>query len=263
MRFVCIALLLCTVAGSAAPGLHAQSSGQPPDPAGLQLTRAELEELLGRYEQTAASNAYSGQLRERARTEAVLIRSRLEEGDLRVGDRIALVVERHAELADTFNVVAGRMIVLPEIGSIALAGVLRSELQSHLAAEIGRFIRDPVVHARSLVRIEILGSVGSPGFYTIPSDLLISDALMLAGGPQGSANIEKTRIERGGDVIWEGKDLREAVIEGRTLDQLSVRAGDSLIVPQQSSRWAQFRNAVVVVSGLTSILVIAQRLGLF
>jgi protein involved in polysaccharide export with SLBB domain len=155
------------------------------------------------------------------------------------------------------------MIVLPEIGSIPLAGVLRSELQAHLATQIARFIRDPVVHARSLVRIEIMGAVGSPGFYTVPSDMLVSDALMLAGGPQASAQLDKTRIERGDEVIWEAEDLREAVIEGRTLDQLSVRAGDGIFVPQQSSRLTKLRNGVVILSGLTSLIVIAQRLGLF
>lgn len=257
---VLISLSMVVLSGTPA---WAQTGRLSTDPTGLQLSRAELESLLSQYEQTAASGAYSGQLRERARTEAELIRSRLEDGDLRIGDRISLVVEGQTQLSDTFNVVAGQVIVLPEIGSIPVRGVLRSELQPHLTSEIGRFIRNPVVHARSLIRVGIMGAVARPGFYTVPSDVLISDAFMLAGGPQASAELDKARIDRGDETIWDANLLRQAVIEGRTLDQLSVRAGDEIFVPQRGSRLTSLRNGMVIVTGLTSLILIAQQLGAF
>lgn len=229
------------------------------DATGLQLTRSELQVLLERYEETAAS-ANSGSLREQARGEAALIRSRLESGDLRVGDRVLLEVEQHAELTDTFSVVAGRRLVLPQIGEVPLEGVLRSELQDHMTAAIGRFLRNPVVRARSLIRVEIGGAVGRPGFYMLPSDMIISDAVMVAGGPSGNARLERMRVERAGDVIWPGERLREAVIEGRTLDQLSIRAGDSLIIPVQTSRFGWARDAIVVLSTIASLGLLATRI---
>jgi protein involved in polysaccharide export with SLBB domain len=233
------------------------------DPTGLQLTRAELQEILARFEETAESSTYSGALREQAAREAALIRARLEEGDMRIGDRILLVVEGHEQLSDTFNVVAGRLVVLPEIGRIPLEGVLRSELQSHLTEQIGRFIRDPVIQVRALVRVQILGAVGNPGFYPVPSDLLITDVLMLAGGPDASAKIEGIEIRRGAEVIWEAEGLREALIEGRTLDQLSVRAGDSIFVPEQRSGFASIQNIILTLSGLASLAVLAVQIGVF
>jgi protein involved in polysaccharide export with SLBB domain len=254
-RLAAVAVLMAALAAPAA------AQGRGWDPAGLQLTRTELRELLQRYEETSASGAYSSALREQARTEASLIRQRLEEGDIRVGDRVMLVVEGHTQLSDTFNVVAGRRIVLPDLGDIPLTGVLRSELQGYLTQQVARFIRDPVVQARSLIRLEIMGAVGRPGFYTIPSDFLISDALMMAGGPSSAADVEKLRIQRGPTVIWDGTRLREAVIEGRTLDQLSVRAGDGIHVPQQRSRFDSFRTGLAIVSGITSIVLLATRLG--
>lgn len=232
------------------------------DATGLQLTRAELQDLLRRFEETAQMEGYSADLRRQAAAEAAIVRQRLEEGDLRVGDRVALTVENHAALTDTFNVVAGREIVLPEIGPIPLAGVLRSELQEHLTAQIGRFIRQPVVRARSLIRLEIMGAVGRAGFYTMPSDILLSDALMVAGGPQDAA-LDRMRIERGDEVIWGSERLREAIVEGRTLDQLSLRAGDTILVPEERSRLEFLRNAFVVLSAIGSIVLIAERAGLF
>lgn len=226
----------------------AQVSGW--DGSGLHTTRAELEQLLARYEAAGSSSS-----------EALAIRQRLAEGDLRVGDRVLLLVEGHPQLSDTFNVVAGRKLVLPDVGDIQLEGVLRSELTDHLTTEIGRFVRNPTVRARSLIRLEILGAVGRPGYYAIPSDVLVSDALMIAGGPAGNANVERIRIQRGRDVLWQGDRLRNAVIEGRTLDQLSVRAGDGIFVPQQRPPLTTFRNVLGVVSGVASLVWLMRRIG--
>jgi polysaccharide export outer membrane protein len=193
--------------------------------------------------------------------EAATIRQRLEEGDLRVGDRVLLLVEGHTQLSDTFNVVAGRKLVLPDIGDVPLAGVLRSELQEHLTAQLGRFVRNPTVRVRSLIRLEVLGLVAAPGFYAIPSDVLVTDALMLAGGPAPDADIDRVRLQRGREVLWEGDRLRAAVIEGRTLDQLGVRAGDGIFVPEKRPRFAGFRDVLVVVSGVASLVYVANRIG--
>lgn len=256
------ALLLAALLWSM-PGEGSAQDTSGWDPTGLQLTRAELQEILARYEETAGSSAYSGGLREQAAREAELIRTRLEEGDMRIGDRVLLMVEGQPTLSDTFNVVAGRLIVLPEMGRIPLEGVLRSELQSHLTEQIGRFVRDPVVQVRALVRLQILGDVGNPGFYPVPSDLLITDVLMLAGGPGASANIEGIEIRRGTETIWEAERLREALIEGRTLDQLSVRAGDSIFVPEKRSGFASLQNIILTVSGLASLALLAVQVGVF
>lgn len=252
-RTICALALLLLTTGSA-------TAQRGWDPTGVQLTRAELQELLQRYEETANSSAYSGDVRAQARDEAALIRTRLEEGDLRVGDRIDLTVEGHTDLSTQFSVVAGRVLVLPAIGEVSVAGVLRSELQDHLTREIGKYIRDPVVRARSLIRLEVIGAVGAQGFYTIPSDILITDALMQAGGPAANADLEKIRIERNRQVIWSSDRLRRAMQEGRTLDQLSIRAGDGIIVPQQSGGESWWRTGLMILTGLGTAFVAAERI---
>jgi protein involved in polysaccharide export with SLBB domain len=238
--------------------LHGQSA-RGWDSTGLELSRTELQELLAEYEDMASSAAHSSTARKYARLEAGMLRQRLEEGDLRVGDRVMLVVERHLELTDTFSVVAGRKLVLPSLGEVSLEGVLRSELQPHLQQFISRFINSPVVHARSLVRMEIRGAVSRPGFYMLPSDMLLSDALMVAGGPTATAQVDRMRIERGRDVIWPADRLREAVIEGRTIDQLSGRAGDVVVVPERSSPLRSLNTVVAFVGAIGYLIVILTR----
>ncbi|MFO7260824.1 MAG: SLBB domain-containing protein [bacterium] len=227
------------------------------DPAQLHMSRESLEELLARYEQATRSTAYSDELRARARYEAALIRMRLEEGDFQVGDQIQLSVEGHEELTKTFQVAPGRVLILPVIGEIPLRGVLRSELEEHLRKSLARYIVEPRVHATSTIRISILGQVNQPGFYTVPSEMLLTEALMLAGGPAQNAELTKIYIERGNDRIWGGEALQAAIIEGRTLDQLNLRAGDRIIVPgNNQNRWNTIRDVLFVLPPVVALLTV-------
>lgn len=223
---VLVALLLAPLASGAA-----QSAEW--DPGRVQVTRADLQTLLQRLDQAAASTTYSQPVRDRARAEALLIRSRLTDGDFQIGDRISLQVEGEQALSDTFAVMTGRVLRLPTVGDIALTGVLRSELEPHLTQALAQFIRSPVVRARSLIRLSLLGAVGRPGFYVMPTDVVLTDALMLAGGPSAEAKLEGIRVERRGELIWTGEAMREAVAQGRTVDQLNLQAGDAVIVPRR------------------------------
>ncbi len=227
---LCLALLPGPVAAQAPDRGHY-------DPTRAQLTRAQLQSLLDSYTQTASSGVYTVAYRARTRQEANLIRERLTNGDLQVGDKIQLTIENQQALTSTFAVQPGRALVLPSIGEIPLAGVLRSELESYLTREVGRYIVQPTVHAQSLIRITILGAVGKAGFYDVPAESLIPDALMLAGGPSGNADMKKLRITRSGRTIWDGSALQTAIADGWTLDQLSLRAGDQIELdpPSKSS----------------------------
>ncbi len=207
------------------------------------MTRAELETLEGDLRKAAESSAYSEALRGQARAQAELIRTRLEQGDFKVGDQIALSVEGglgasegvavEQALTDTFAVNANGALTLPQIGNVSLHGILHSELEPYLSEQIGHYIRDPKVRAQSLLRVSVLGEVGQPGFFTVPTTALLTEVLMQVGGPTHEADLEKMRIERGDHVIWESKALAQAVKDGRTLDQLSLQAGDEIMVPEK------------------------------
>jgi polysaccharide export outer membrane protein len=197
------------------------------------VSREGLEDLLRQYESAANSPAYSGRIRETARQAAERIRLRLEEGDFRVGDRIVLEVQGERNLPDTVPVEPGPQITLPLMGAISLDGVLRSEITAHLTGEIGRFIRDPVVRAQGLMRLSIQGAVGAPGFYVVPTDMLLSEAVMVAGGPAPDADLEDLRVERGADRLLGQEESQAALRDGRTLDQLNLRAGDQIVLPRE------------------------------
>mgnify|MGYP001337883389 CR=1 FL=1 len=228
LRTIVGAGLLTAVLGSP---LMAQRVPSAADPTGLYATRAELKSLVDELERTVREGR--GAEANHARRTLPIVQARLSEGDFRVGDRVALVVEAEPALTDTFTVRTGQTLVLPEIGTISLRGVLRAELEDYLRRELRRYIRDPVVYARPLITISVSGHVDQPGFYELPAEARLNDVLMAAGGPARDAHIEGIRIERDGQKILHGEALRQAVIEGRTLDQLNLRAGDRVIVPRE------------------------------
>ena len=216
--------------------------GQVPpgwDATEFQISRQELQDLLDRYESVMNSPGYSGALKEDARRSADLIRARLEEGDFRAGDRIVLRLAGEPDLfPDTVLVERGAVITLPNIGQISVYGVLRNELQNYLTTEIGRFLRNPELTAQSLVRLSVQGAVGRPGFYVFPAEMLLADVMMAAGGPGQSSKLDAIRIRRGEEVLMRGGEVQMALDEGRSLDQLGLRAGDELNVPlRATSNW--------------------------
>jgi polysaccharide export outer membrane protein len=182
------------------------------------------------------------------RADAEQIRGRLLNGDFRVGDRIVLDVQGEPDLPDTVAVEPGPKITLPLFGEIPLTGVLRSEVNAHLTEALGRFIRDPVVRANGLMRLAVVGQVGAPGFYTMPAEMLLGEALMVAGGPTQSSNLEQLRIERGTVRLLAGDELQEAMRSGLTLDQLNLQAGDQIVVPERTA--GGLLGSIGIVAGL-------------
>ncbi len=210
---------------------------QVPELDGLRVdaTREELQELVFLYGNAARSQAYSAELRELARAEMEVIQTRMREGDFRAGDRIVMAVEGEPALSDTFLVPQGRRLALPNVGQVSLAGVLRSELEEHLTTEIGRFINDPVVHARSYIRLSVVGEIGEPGYHLLPAETPLTEALMEVGGPGPAANLAKLKIDRGPERLWSGESLQLAIRQSRTLDELGLRDGDQITVPRRST----------------------------
>lgn len=220
------------LAAAAAAALNGAAEAQAPRAATGSVTREQLNDQLGRQQRVAAAG---GRAAGPAQAEVRTLRRRLEEGDFQVGDRILLTVGAHPELTDTFTVTDGRKVVLPMIGDVPLSGVLRSELEPYLRGHVGRYIRNPELHARSTVRISVLGEVGQPGYYAVSSESLVTDALMVAGGPTARARLAAMRIERGDERVMQGDELQKAISEGRTFDQLSLRAGDRIVVPPKTA----------------------------
>jgi protein involved in polysaccharide export with SLBB domain len=200
-------------------------------------TRAELTALLAGRDSAAGAR----------------LRARLVDGDFQPGDRILLSVEGEQQLADTFSVDDARVLRLPTIGEVSLKGVLRAELEDYLRTRLAVYIQNPIVRARPLIRIAVIGEINRPGFYLVPPTSQIEDVIMLAGGPTHDTKLGGLVVQRSdGEVM--GKDVvRLAMTEGRSLDQLGMRSGDRLFLPKHhdlgrsTTMWIGIVSAVVTI----------------
>lgn len=249
-RLLLVAALTLSIGAASA---LAQQTAPPATPAGPE-SRSDLEERATRLEQEAASES-NGDERASKLAEAELIRSRLRDGDFRVGDRIVVAVDSGiagtTAQPDSFTVREGRMIEFPGLPPITLAGVLHSEIDEYLTQQLGRYFRNPSVHAYPLLRIAVYGPVGNPGFYSLPADVLLSDAIMNAGGPAATAKMEETVVKRGEREVIDERAVQRALVYGYTLSQMNLRDGDAIHVGGGSTRnWTNVLRAVSVGVGL-------------
>jgi protein involved in polysaccharide export with SLBB domain len=252
LRLACLGLVAFTLSSTPDRAI-AQSSGS------IFATRAELEQLLA--SQTAGSGVATDEQQLGAYVSAASVRQRLEEGDLQPGDEIQVFVEGYPDLSRTFIVEPSRTIIFPEIGPVSLRGVLRSELQEHLTQSLARYIRNPIVRTESTIRVVVLGAVGNPGYYSVKPHAQVTDVLQAAGGTTSKARLMRMRVERGstGNRVIAGDQLHQAVIAGRSLDQLGIQAGDQIVVPEQPTM-GPVRQALAWTSAVGSVVWLAMRI---
>lgn len=241
--------LVLSVALVASAGALAQAQARVTQQSKDLETRAALEQEA----QAAEQNHRTG--------EAFLLRNRLQHGDFQDGDRIIVQLLGSVPMSDTITVRAGKMLPLPRMDDLPLEGVLRSELNARLSSHLAKYLRDSTARATPLLRVAVLGQVGRPGFYYTPADVLLSDVLMLAGGPGGDANLNDMTIRRSGETIWNAQDTRTAVTDGLSLDRLHLRAGDEIYVPQNSHfNWSSLLQiGSIAVSAVVAIVTLSRR----
>jgi hypothetical protein len=256
-------LVLALIAS--APSLAAQEVPAPSDGAKQIATRAELQAVLGEDEKMIAAPGVSQQVRDAKRAEAALIRQRLQEGDFQVGDQIGLEVQGESTLTNTFTIGAGRILALPNLPDIPMQGVLRAEVPNYLRDQIARFIKDPAVRAKSLIRLSVIGGVGKQGFYQLPADMLLSEAIMTAGGPGGLPDWDKSKIMRGPDAIVSEAAFHQAIAAGTTLDRLNLQAGDEIVVETKTKKdwFTKLRTYALIPGLIVSLYGVGKLAGVF
>lgn len=242
-------MALALLAAGWAP-VGAQIAEPEDNPRATHITRDRLQQLATEYRGYAASSAYSDSLRAVARQELRAIENRLTEGDFSEGEVITLRVRERTVLTDTFVVAEDRAVFLPEVGTVSLRGVLRSELSQHLKSATARIFRDPEVSAAPMVRLAVVGEVNTPGYYLVSTGTPITDVLMTAGGPTALAKLEGLRIERGDSILRTAGPRQQA----ETVGQLNLRSGDQVVVPPVDPSFSQ--RLAVFTTPLTMVVLV-------
>jgi protein involved in polysaccharide export with SLBB domain len=116
---------------------------------------------------------------------------------------------------------------------VSVAGVLRSELQQRVSTEVLKYVKAQQIEVTPLIRVGVMGAVARPGYFAFASDIPITDAIMGAGGPTGTADVGRSIVRRQNQEFRSAGETSKAISTGLTLDQFGLSAGDELVVGQR------------------------------
>jgi polysaccharide export outer membrane protein len=200
-------------------------------------TRTELQQALD----TMPASQRNGPV-------GAAIKKRLTDGDFTPGERVQISVVADSSLSGTFVVRPDGTIIAPNIEPISLRGVLRSEIETYLQEQLKKYLRDPKVTARALIRVSVAGEVARPGFYDLPPESAASDVIVTAGGLAPAGDPQRVVVRRSGMVLYDKEQVREFFVRGASLDQMGIQTGDEFGVGRRSST-----NLLPIIGAITGI----------
>jgi Periplasmic protein involved in polysaccharide export len=163
------------------------------------------------------------------------------------GDKVRVKIYREEELSGEFVVPEDGIVVFPKIGSVSVNKMSTDSLHNLLIAQYSKSLRDPAIEVTVLRRVNVVGSVRSPGFYYADPTVTVKGALALAGGVTPEGNKNKL------DLLRAGQHTAVSLSNMGTIADSPVQSGDQVSAPEKS--WLS-RNTALVVSGVTGLALV-------
>jgi protein involved in polysaccharide export with SLBB domain len=150
------------------------------------------------------------------------------------GDTLTIDMWGSVTVAVTRMVDRNGRILLPEAGSVQVAGLTLERAQNLIVSTLKQQYRNAqavvtVSHLRS-VRVYVVGDVQRPGGYDISSLATPLSALYAAGGPTAAGSLRTLRHLRGQQLVEE-VDLYDFLLHGVRNASSHFESGDTLLVP--------------------------------
>lgn len=150
------------------------------------------------------------------------------------GDQLVIEYWGSASQRLQVNVDREGRVVLPEAGSILVAGRTLGDAQQLIKNALSRQFKNIAVDVslgrlRS-VRVYVVGDVKNPGAYDITALSTALSALLAAGGPTDTGSLRLVKHFRGQKLI-EQIDLYDLMLKGVTSAVGRIESGDSILVP--------------------------------
>ena len=152
-------------------------------------------------------------------------------------DVLEISVYGESELTRTVVVRPDGKISFPLIGDIKVAGHSTREVKEMIDKKVSAFIPEAsstvIVQELRSLRYYVVGEVGKPGMYNVPSRVTVLQAISLAGGLSKFADENSIIIIRG-----QGKNARRIpfdygrIRKGKSLEQnILLQRDDVVLVP--------------------------------
>ncbi len=122
----------------------------------------------------------------------------------------------------------------PEVGTIHVAGLHYSQLQTFLRSELGKDFRnfDLTVTLGELrtIQVFVTGYARRPGSYTISSLSTLLNALFASGGPLPQGTLRDIEVLRGTQTVTRF-DLYDLLLHGDKSKDVQLASGDVIFIP--------------------------------
>jgi polysaccharide export outer membrane protein len=169
------------------------------------------------------------------------------------GDRIRVNVFEVPEYTGEYQVPPGGSINMPLIGSIPVSGLTTEQAADTIAKRYARFLKRPLISVNLLsprpINVFVAGEVTRPGAYTLSLEggagnnpgvqyPTVLAALTIAQGVTLAADVTQVQLRR--KVGRSGEqtvslDLKELTQTGRISQEITLRDGDTIVVPTATS----------------------------
>jgi polysaccharide biosynthesis/export protein len=155
------------------------------------------------------------------------------------GDQIDITVFGQPDLTATATIRPDGMIALPLVGEVKAGGETVARFEAELTRLYRKYLKAPSVSVAlrqfRMNHIYVMGEVAKPGRYDLTDNMTVLDALTLAGGSTGMANLDGTHISR--NEAGKSKTIAVKVnqlIQGKDAGQnLKLQSGDLIYVPRR------------------------------
>lgn len=126
------------------------------------------------------------------------------------------------------------MIVLPQVGAIAVGGLTFSQAERAITNRLGALLKRFEVHVSMArlrtIKVYVVGEVVRPGAYEVSALATVSNAVYAACGPSRSGSLRQVRIVREGQPAAE-LDFYQFLMSGDRSHDHRLQAGDVVVVP--------------------------------
>ena len=149
------------------------------------------------------------------------------------GDEVKIMLWGRVNAQHNLTVDRDGRISLPEIGPIFVAGMTFEQMSEHIITQTTQMVGaniDITMGSLKSIPVFVLGDVRRPGAYTIGSFATITDALLLAGGPNDIGSMRNVQLKRKGRLVT-AFDLYNLLLKGDKSKDLILQAGDVVFVP--------------------------------
>jgi protein involved in polysaccharide export with SLBB domain len=125
-------------------------------------------------------------------------------------------------------------ISLAKVGTLTVAGLHYSQVESYLKTAIGRLYKDfelnvTIGQLRS-IQVYVLGNARQPGAFTISSLSTLVDALFWSAGPSATGTMRDIQLRRDGKTISDF-DLYDLIARGDKSKDVRLLPGDVIFIP--------------------------------